>query len=60
MPLRLFIPVLGTHQRDIQIWKATANGTFTVCSAYYLAKERENQQTPESSFRAGDYEVWMI
>jgi hypothetical protein len=43
------IPLSSTNQEDRLIWKGTANGLFSVKSAYYLAKEMEDRNRAESS-----------
>jgi hypothetical protein len=45
------IPVSYTNRPDIQIWRRTLNGVFSVRSAYHLAKEKEDGRYPESSLR---------
>jgi hypothetical protein len=35
------IPLSCTHQEDIQIWRGTKNGLFTMKSAYYIHREME-------------------
>jgi hypothetical protein len=37
------IPLSSTNQEDWLIWRGTANGLFSVKSAYHLAKEVEER-----------------
>jgi hypothetical protein len=39
----LSIPLSTTYQPDILMWRGTANGEFTMGSAFHLAKEWENR-----------------
>jgi hypothetical protein len=32
------VPISCTNQEDIQIWRGTKNGVFSMKSAYYLQK----------------------
>jgi hypothetical protein len=52
------ILVSNTNRLDIQIWKGTLNGVFSVRSAYHLAKEKEDGRYPESSLRKEISVIW--
>jgi hypothetical protein len=52
------IPLSSTNQPDVEIWRGTATGVFSVRSTYHLAKEIESRQLPESSSTMGNSEVW--
>jgi hypothetical protein len=54
----LSIPLSSTNQGDRLIWRGTANGLFSVRSAYHLAKERVEQNQPESSDRGALGRSW--
>lgn len=53
------IPIILTNQPDIQIWKGTAKGQFSVCSAYHMAKEKENSFMAKCSSWVGDSSLWI-
>jgi hypothetical protein len=52
------IPISSTNQLDVQIWRGTAQGDFSVRSAYHMAKEMEIQTQAESFRRIGDSDIW--
>ena len=52
------IPLSSTNQKDRLIWHSTANGLFSVKSAYHLAKEVEERYRAESSMEMHKSEVW--
>ena len=43
------IPIGSAHQQDIQIWRGTNSGIFTIRRAYHLAKEITTRSKAESS-----------
>jgi hypothetical protein len=47
-----------TNQPDVQIWRGTAKGEFSVSSAYHMAKELENKDRTESSSQRGERNLW--
>jgi hypothetical protein len=51
------IPIGSTSQHDMQIWRGTALGSFTVRSAYHLAKELSTISKAKSSRRLGDMQI---
>jgi hypothetical protein len=59
-PLINSIPLSRTNQLDKKIWKGTANGLFSVKSAYHLAKEIEDRQTAECSMGLQNSDVWKL
>jgi hypothetical protein len=54
------IPLSSTNQEDILIWKGTANGLFSVKSAYNLAKEMDDRKKAESSRGMYKSDVWKM
>ncbi|XP_059428496.1 uncharacterized protein LOC132162251 [Corylus avellana] len=54
------LPLSLTNQPDCQIWRGSANGEFTVKSAYHMVKEQEAIIKAESSARAGTNELWKV
>ena len=52
------IPLSHTNQRDMLIWRGTANGLFSVRSAYFIQQELIAQPLVAYSFGAGRTEVW--
>jgi hypothetical protein len=54
------IPLSSTNQQDKKIWRGTANGLFSVKSAYHLAKEIEDRQTAECSMGLQNSDVWKL
>jgi hypothetical protein len=50
--------VSNTNRPDIQIWRRTLNGVFSVRSAYHLAKEKEDGWYPKSSLRKEISVIW--
>jgi hypothetical protein len=43
------IPPSLTNRPDVQIWRGTAKGEFSISSAYHMAKELKNKDRAESS-----------
>ncbi|XP_059450979.1 uncharacterized protein LOC132181760 [Corylus avellana] len=54
------IPISAITQQDTQIWRCTNTGSFTVKSAYHLAKELDTNRQPESSRKVRDNVLWRI
>jgi hypothetical protein len=54
----LFIPLSCTNQPDVLIWRGTAKGSFSVKSAYYVAKAMEAREQASTSTGAQTSEVW--
>jgi hypothetical protein len=54
------IPLSSTDQPDVEIWRCTETGVFSVKSAYHLAKEIEGRQLPEGSTSRGKSDIWRI
>ncbi|XP_059458307.1 receptor-like protein 6 [Corylus avellana] len=52
------IPLSNTHQEDVLIWRGTANGMFSVKSAYHLATEVEDRKKASSSMGLHRSNVW--
>jgi ribonuclease HI len=52
------IPISSTQQPDIQVWRGTNSGIFSVRSAYHLSKELEQRDQPGSSSTEEVSEVW--
>ncbi|XP_059436227.1 uncharacterized protein LOC132169166 [Corylus avellana] len=52
------IPISQTNQPDVQIWRCTNNGMFSVKSAYHLAKEMEMSGNPEGSLKTKESILW--
>ena len=52
------IPVSATDQEDTFIWRGTANGVFSVRSAYHIQKEREMAIKVEGSSSARINSIW--
>ena len=48
------IPLSSTNQLDVEIWRCTETGVFSVKSAYHLAK------LPEGSSTRGNNDIWRI
>ena len=47
-----------TDQLDLQVWRCTSSGIFSVKSTYHLAKELEGNKAPESSRRTNKKPIW--
>ena len=56
--LILSIPLSGTRQDDVLIWRSTAKGVFLVRSAYHMQKELEERGHAESSSGGRCSGVW--
>jgi hypothetical protein len=54
----LSIPFSTTNQPNILMWRGTSNGSFTVGSAYHLAKELESREQDEPSMRGHKSIIW--
>jgi hypothetical protein len=54
------IPISQTNQPDLQVWRCTNLGTFSVSSAYHLAKEVERRRSPEGSSNREESTMWRI
>jgi ribonuclease HI len=54
------VPICSINQPDIQIWRGTTSGEFSVRSAYHLGKEIEKRNEPESSNKVKENAVWKI
>lgn len=54
------VPLSTTNQEDTLIWRGTPKGIFTVRSAYYLEKEREEATKPEGSSRTRHSSIWKL
>lgn len=52
------IPISLTNQPNVQVWRGTQNGIFSVSSAYHFVKEMEELRQPECSLRSGDSTLW--
>jgi ribonuclease HI len=52
------IPVSHTDQPDIQYWRGTNSGEFSVKSAYHLSKDLERRRIPEGSVRREESRLW--
>jgi hypothetical protein len=52
------IPISQTNQPDVWIWQCTNTDTFSVKSAYHLAKEVETRGTPEGSMKTKESILW--
>jgi hypothetical protein len=45
----IIVPICSINQPDVQIWRGTTSGNFSVRSAYHLGKEIERRSEPEGS-----------
>jgi hypothetical protein len=54
----LSIPLSGTRQDDVLIWRGTAKGVFFVRSAYHMQKEVEERGKAEPSSSSHCSGVW--
>jgi ribonuclease HI len=54
----LSIPLSCTNQPDVLIWRGTAKGSFSVKSAYYVAKAMEARERASTSTGTKMSEVW--
>jgi hypothetical protein len=52
------IPLSNTNQRDMLIWRGTANGLFSVKSAYYIQQELLATSLAVSTSGAGKQGCW--
>ena len=52
------IQVCADGEKDILIWPLTADGDYSVRSAYRMIVDNENQSLPSSSAPNGDGSVW--
>ena len=52
------IPISQTNQPDVQIWRCTNIGTFSVKSAYHLEKEMEMKGNLEGSGKTKESILW--
>jgi hypothetical protein len=52
------IPISTTDQADVQIWRGTKNGVFSVRSAYHMQKEKEMEQTVGGSRCTNKSSIW--
>ncbi|XP_059453388.1 uncharacterized protein LOC132183934 [Corylus avellana] len=53
------IPIGGTSQRNLQIWRGTTSGIFTVRSVYHLVKKITTGSKAETPSRDSDSPVWQ-
>lgn len=51
------IPIRQTDQPDVQIWRCTNNGLFSVKSAYHLVKEMDEGEPGRIGEDQGEYSV---
>jgi hypothetical protein len=56
--LILALPISQTGQEDIQLWRGTSTGAFTVRSAYHFHKERDLIGQAGGSVQYNSEEVW--
>ncbi|XP_059451003.1 uncharacterized protein LOC132181787 [Corylus avellana] len=54
------LPLSSTSQADMLIWRGTANGIFSVKSAYHLAKEVEDRDKAGCSMGLHKSDVWKL
>jgi ribonuclease HI len=52
------IPISSTNRSDTIIWRGTANGIFSVRSAYYIQQDLDTQTMAGTSNPEGKQEVW--
>lgn len=52
------IPISVLNQPDKLVWRGNARGTFSVSSAYYMAKDCATAHQAECSVRVKDNEIW--
>jgi ribonuclease HI len=51
-------PISATDQADLQIWRGTKNGVFSVRSAYHILKENEVEQEAGGSSCSLKSSIW--
>ncbi len=54
------IPLSKYGQRDLRIWQGSTAGEFTVRSAYYTEKERQEVSRGESSHNSDLHNLWRL
>ena len=52
------LPLSLTNQPDVQIWRGTAKGDFSISNAYHMANDREANDKVESSSHRGESKLW--